>query len=42
VIEPFGPPSESDRDALLGERGRLVRSGGDGAEAFEARFAQGV
>jgi len=42
VIEPFGPLSESDRDALLGERGRLVRSGGDGAEAFEARFAQGV
>jgi hypothetical protein len=34
--------SESDRDALLGEGERLVRFVGDGAEAFEVRFAQGV
>ena len=40
VIEPFGPLSESD--ALLEEGERLVRSGGDGAEAFEIRFTQGV
>jgi hypothetical protein len=42
VIEPFGPLSESDRDALLGEGERPVRFVGNGAEAFEARFAQGV
>jgi hypothetical protein len=41
VIEPFGPLSESDRDALLEEE-RLVRFGRDGAEAFEVRFTQGV
>jgi hypothetical protein len=42
VIEPFGPLSESDRDALLGEGERPVRFVGNGAEAFEARFAQRV
>jgi hypothetical protein len=42
VIEPFGPLSESDRDAHLGEGERLVRFVGNGAEAFEARFGQGV
>jgi Winged helix DNA-binding domain len=42
VIEPFGPLSESDRDALLEDGERLVRFGGDGAEAFEVRFTQGV
>jgi uncharacterized membrane protein YqjE len=42
VIETFGPLPESDRDALLEEGKRLVRFVGDGAEAFEARFAQGV
>ena len=42
VIEPFGPLPESDRGAFLGEGKRLVHVVGDGAEAFEVRFAQGV
>src|ERR687893_470735 len=41
VIEPFGPLSESDRDAHLGEGERLVRSVGNGAGGFEGRFGEG-
>jgi hypothetical protein len=40
VIEPFEPLAEKDRDALAEEGERLVRFIGEGAEAFEVRFAE--
>ena len=40
VIEPFEPLPEKDRDALAEEGERLVRFIGEGAEAFEVRFAE--
>jgi hypothetical protein len=38
VIEPFEPLSGGAREALAEEGERLVRFGGDGAEAFEVHF----
>ena len=40
VIEPFEPLAEEDRGALAEEGERLIRFAGDGAEAFEVRFAR--
>jgi hypothetical protein len=39
VIEPFEPLPRKDREALAGEGERLLRFVGEGAEAFEVRFA---
>ncbi len=40
VIEPFGPLTKRDRDALAEEGERLVRFTQEDAEAFEIRFAE--
>jgi hypothetical protein len=40
LIEPFELLPEKDRDALAEEGWRLVRFVGEGAEAFEVRFAE--
>ena len=40
VIEPFEPLSKKDRDALSEEGEQLIRFTGEGAEAFEVRFAK--
>jgi hypothetical protein len=39
AIEPFEPLTKKDREALVAEGERLVRFIGEGAEAFEVRFA---
>jgi winged helix DNA-binding protein len=39
VVEPFDPPSEPERDALVEEGERLVRFVEDEAEAFTVRLA---
>ena len=40
LIEPFEPLPPKDRDSLAKEGERLVRFVGQGAEAFEVRFAE--
>jgi hypothetical protein len=40
VIKPFEPLPRSIRDALAEEGERLARCIGEGAEAFEVRFAE--
>jgi hypothetical protein len=40
VVEPFEPLPQSKRDVLTEEGERLVRCIGEGAEAFEVRFAE--
>jgi Winged helix DNA-binding domain len=40
VIEPFEPLPKKDRDALSEEGEQLIRFIGEGAEAFEVRFAE--
>ena len=39
VVEPFEHLAKKDRDALSEEGERLIRFAGEGAEAFEVRFA---
>jgi hypothetical protein len=41
LLEPFGPLSKEDRDALAEEGGRLLAFVGADAEATEVRFATG-
>jgi hypothetical protein len=40
VIEPFEHLDKKDRDALSEEGERLICFTGEGAEAFEVRFAK--
>jgi hypothetical protein len=39
AIEPFEPLAKKDHEALIKEGERLIRFTGEGAEAFEVRFA---
>ncbi len=39
-IKPFDPLAKEDRDAMAEEGERLIRFTGEGAEAFEIRFAK--
>jgi hypothetical protein len=40
LIEQFEPLPKKDRDALSEEGEQLIRFTGEGAEAFEVRFAE--